>query len=111
MYLQQGQNKGQHQVSNGQSSEFLESSMGVVPLIWVSRWSPYPGAQTWGFRSSGPIPRAFPLHLITSVLGIMPLDITVMIDIKSTWIVQECPRSLLYSPAQPGNGLMCTWQT
>lgn len=74
-----------------------------VPLILVSRWSPYPSIQTWGFGRSRPIPRAFPLHLITSVLGSEPLDITVMVDVDSIWIVQKCPKSLLYTAAQPGN--------
>ncbi|KAF6095141.1 hypothetical protein HJG60_012108 [Phyllostomus discolor] len=75
----------------------------AVPLTSVSRWSTYPSIQTWGFGRSRPIPRAFPLHLITSVLGSVPLDITVTVDIDSIWIVQKCPKSLLYTAAQPGN--------
>ena len=30
----------------------------------ISRWSPYPSVQTYGFRCSGPLLRMFPLHTL-----------------------------------------------
>lgn len=39
-----------------------------VPLISVSRSSPYPSVQTCSLGPSGTFPKVFPLHPITSVL-------------------------------------------
>ena len=91
--------RSQARASNGRNSESFSQHWAAVPIISVSRWSRYPSVQTWGFGHSGPIPRAFPLHLITSVLGSAPLDITVMADIDSIWIVRKCPKSLLSTAA------------
>lgn len=37
-----------------------------VPLILVSRWSPYPTVETWGFGDSRPLAKAFLLYPIIS---------------------------------------------
>lgn len=73
----------------------------VVPLISVSRWSPYASVQICSFGCSRPNPRAFPLYPITSVWGILPLDITFMADSYSTLDCQKVSRKsvllLLYT--------------
>lgn len=42
----------------------------------------------FGLGYSGPLPQAFPLYSITSVLGILPLDATVMGDSDSILVCQ-----------------------
>ena len=77
----------------------------AVPLISVSRWSSYLSVQTYGLGCSGPLPRVFLLHPITSVLDILPFDINVMADSDSILDCQKVskksalPMLFLYTQA------------
>ena len=66
-----------------------------IPLICVSRQSPYPGIQTCGLRHSRCLPRVFPLHHITSLDA--TLNITVMGESDSTLDYQNYSTLPLYS--------------
>ena len=66
-----------------------------IPLICVSRQSPYPGIQTCGLRHSRCLPRVFPLHHITSLDA--TLNITVMGESDSTLDYQKSIPLFLYT--------------
>lgn len=67
-----------------------------VPFLSVPRWSPYLSGQTRGFEHSRPLPRAFLLRPITSVMDILLLDLTVMVNSDSI-LDQRCPKIPLSS--------------
>ena len=74
-----------------------------VPLILVSRWSPYPSVQTCGLGCAGPLLRAFPLLSFTLrylSLDVAP-DITDMADSDSILDGCRCPKS-------PSDLALCT---
>lgn len=88
---------------------FLIAHRAEVPLISMSRWSPYLSVQTYGFGCSSPH-KGVPVtpHYLSLDIA---LDVTIMADSDSILHCQKCPKSLLSSCSlHPGKVVSGLWQ-